>query len=294
MRRKVDIELKAGIFVFSGLVIVLVTIALMGGGNSLFESYYKLQFKVPDTGGLSKGAVVKSGGLAVGRVNDISFSQSFDSVNVSLIINKKFQDRFRKDSSVRFLTQGVLGDKFVEISGGSPQSQILSDGDYLDVETSKDLTSILSDGSSAVELLKENLANLKIITSAMAKKNQMDSIMSNLKETSDNLKDLTSQFKQANFSKELSETMKNLKVVTEKVKNGEGTVGALLSDASLYEDLKNLIGGANRNTVLKFFVRQAVKSSDDAQIEKINKLDEKKQQEAVEQTNTKGPASVVK
>ena len=56
----------------------------------------------------------------------------------------------------------------------------------------------------------------------------------------------------------------NLRTVTDKVKNGEGTIGALLTDASLYEDLKNLIGGANRNTVLKFFVRQAVKSSDEA------------------------------
>jgi hypothetical protein len=77
--------------------------------------------------------------------------------------------------------------------------------------------------------------------------------------------------------------MKNFRVISERMKNGEGTIGALFSDATLYEDLKNLVGGANRNNVLKFFVRQAVKSSDDAAAEK--------QDESKERKKNKGPAS---
>lgn len=54
--------------------------------------------------------------------------------------------------------------------------------------------------------------------------------------------------------------------------------------SSLYEDLKGLIGGANRSNVLKFFVRQAVKSNDDAAVEK------KEEQRSID-SKGKGPAS---
>jgi regulatory protein YycH of two-component signal transduction system YycFG len=142
----------------------------------------------------------------------------------------------------------------------------------------------MADGGDAVQLLKENLANLKVITGTMAQKNQMADIMKDLSETTANLREVSQAFKKSNLTQEMATTMKNFRIVSEKVKNGEGTIGALFSDASLYEDLKGLIGGANRSNVLKFFVRQAVKSSDDAAVEK---KDEKRSIDS----KRKGPAS---
>ena len=76
-----------------------------------------------------------------------------------------------------------------------------------------------------------------------------------------------------NMAQELEATLKILRSVSEKVKNGEGTIGALFTDASLYEDLKGLIGGANRSNVLKFFVRQAVKSVSAKAKERISNIE---------------------
>ncbi|MGE3261723.1 MAG: MlaD family protein [Bacteriovoracia bacterium] len=264
MRRKLDIEIKAGIFLFLSLMVVMLTILFMGGTKSLFEKQYKLFMDISDAGGLAKGAFVRSGGLKIGRVGDITFSENYENVRVTILIDKSYQNRVREDSVVRFQTQGVLGDKFLEITGGSADKAVLNDGAVIASEAGKDLNAMLSDGSNAVQLLKENLANLKVLTSALAKGNHMENIMKDLGETSTNMKEITKQMKSSNAMGELGQTMKNLRVVSERVKNGEGTVGALFSDATLYEDLKNLIGGANRNNVLKFFVRQAVKSSDDA------------------------------
>lgn len=268
MRRKIDTEIKAGIFLFMGLAVLMLTILMMGGGKSLFEKNYRLQLDVADAGGLAKGATIRSGGLKIGRVEEISFSENYENVRITLLINQDFQGRIRQNSLVRFQTQGVLGDKYLEISGGSSEQPVLADGSSIQAEATKDLSAMLADGGSAVELLKENLVNLKVITSSMAQKNQMANIMSDLAATSANLKDFTQSIKASNVSSELAATMKNLRTVSERVKNGEGTIGALFSDASLYEDLKHLIGGANRNNVLKFFVRQAVKSSDDAAVER--------------------------
>jgi phospholipid/cholesterol/gamma-HCH transport system substrate-binding protein len=264
MKRKLEIEMQAGIFIFFGLVAAMVTILMMGGAQSLFEKTYKIYLTVSDTAGLAKGGLVSSGGVKIGTIDDIRFSDNYEDVKITLAINENFRQRIREDSVMRFQTQGVLGDKYLEIVGGSPDKPPVSDGGTIQVEQGKDLSTVFAEGSTALALLKENLANLKVITSALAKRNQMETVMQNLAETSANMKEISQRFRDSNAVAELGSTMKNIHAVTEKVKNGEGTIGALLSDASLYEDLKNLIGGANRNTVLKFFVRQAVKSSDDA------------------------------
>jgi phospholipid/cholesterol/gamma-HCH transport system substrate-binding protein len=286
MRRKLDIELKAGIFLFLGIVVSMVTIIMMGGGKSLMESFYPINLEVSDAGGLAKGAAIRSGGLKIGRVKEITFNENYDSVKIVLFIEEGFKQRIRQDSMVRFQTQGVLGDKYLEITAGSPSLPAIEAGGSIQAEAGKDLSTVLADGSSAVQLLKENLANLKVITASMAQKNQMANIMKDLEATTANLKEVTQSLKSSNLSGELAATMKNLRTVSERVKNGEGTIGALFTDATLYEDLKGLIGGANRNNVLKFFVRQAVKSSDDAAAEP--KPTDKKPVEG------KGPASTKK
>lgn len=277
MRRKLDIEIKAGLFLFASGVLLMLTILFMGGGKSIFEKNYKLYVVIPDAGGLAKGAAVRSGGLKIGHVDSMEFSEDFTSVKVTMIINDNFKQRVRSDSIVKMQTQGVLGDKFLEITAGTQGSPQATENSVIEAESGKDLTAVLAEGSSAVQLLRENLANLKQITGAMAKNNQMDHIMKDLGETTANLKDFSRQMKSGSAIQELNHTLKNLRAVSEKMKNGEGTIGALLSDASLYEDLKHLIGGANRNNVLKFFVRQAVKSSDDAAVkEEAEKKSEKK------------------
>jgi phospholipid/cholesterol/gamma-HCH transport system substrate-binding protein len=271
MRRKLDLELKAGIFVFSGLVIVMITILAMGGNKTLFQRNYRVNLEVVDSGGVAKGATIRSGGLKIGRVEDITFTPNYAGVRIVMLIDQAYQERVRADSMVRFQTQGVLGDKYLEITAGSPDQPAIADGGMIQAEAGKDLTTVLADGSSAVQLLKENLTNLKTITASMAQKNQMANIMRDLETTTANLKEVTQALKAGNMAQELAATVKNLRTVSEKVKNGEGTIGALFTDASLYEDLKGLIGGANRSNVLKFFVRQAVKSSDDAAVEKDKK-----------------------
>lgn len=263
MRRKLEIEMQAGIFLLGGLLVAMFTILMMGG-DSMFEKTFRVNLEVSDTAGLAKGALVRSGGVRIGIVDEIKFSENYENVRITLKLNESVHQRIREDSVVRFQTQGVLGDKYLEVLGGSQDKPVIAEGGVIQVEQGKDLSAMFAEGSNALGLLKDNLANLKVLTSALAKRNQMDNIMQDLTETSANLKEITKQMKTSNAMAELGGTMKNLRSITDKVKNGEGTVGALLTDASLYEDLKNLIGGANRNNVLKFFVRQAVKSSDEA------------------------------
>ena len=62
----------------------------------------------------------------------------------------------------------------------------------------------------------------------------------------------------ANF-KQSSENMSKL---TKQIEEGPGTLHALIYDQSLHEDLRTLVGGANRNKVLKYFIRESIKKGE--------------------------------
>ncbi len=197
MRRKLEIEMQAGLFLLGGLIVAMFTILMMGG-DSMFEKTFKVHLEVSDTAGLSKGGLVRSGGVRIGVVDDIKFSENYENVRITLKLNESVHQRIREDSVVRFQTQGVLGDKYLEVLGGSPDKPVLAEGGSIQVEQGKDLSAMFAEGSNALGLLKDNLANLKVLTSALAKRGQMDNLMQDLTETSANLKEITKQMRNSN------------------------------------------------------------------------------------------------
>jgi phospholipid/cholesterol/gamma-HCH transport system substrate-binding protein len=64
---------------------------------------------------------------------------------------------------------------------------------------------------------------------------------------------------------DLSITAGNLRAVSDGIEAGDGTVGALIQDPELYYDLQALVGGAQRNKLLRYYVRKTVESSEDEQ-----------------------------
>ena len=56
----------------------------------------------------------------------------------------------------------------------------------------------------------------------------------------------------------LVKTTESLNEITEKINSGEGTIGALISDPTLYENLKKLLGGAERNFILRNLIRKSI------------------------------------
>ena len=61
---------------------------------------------------------------------------------------------------------------------------------------------------------------------------------------------------------QFSKSTTSLSSILQKIDQGEGTIGALINDPSVYEDLKSMMGGAKRSTVLKYFMKQFIDSGD--------------------------------
>lgn len=121
--------------VWVGLFVVLGAAALLflalKSANLLhlnFQSTYQVQAKFDNIGGLKPRAAVKSAGVVVGRVGAITFDDKSFQANVTLDMESRFQ--FPKDSSLKILTSGLLGEQYVGVEPGADEKN-LAPGDTI-------------------------------------------------------------------------------------------------------------------------------------------------------------------
>jgi phospholipid/cholesterol/gamma-HCH transport system substrate-binding protein len=121
--------------VWVGLLVVIGAAALlflaMQSANLLSISWqktYEINALFDNIGGLKKQAPVKSAGVVVGRVQDIRFDDKSFQAKVVLALDVQYQ--FPKDSSLKILTSGLLGEQYIGIEAGADMAN-LKDGDRL-------------------------------------------------------------------------------------------------------------------------------------------------------------------
>jgi phospholipid/cholesterol/gamma-HCH transport system substrate-binding protein len=116
MQRK-SLDVWVGLFVLLG-VAALVFLAFKAGnmGSKSFSQTYEVTAKFDNIGGLKPQAAVRGAGVVVGRVADISFDDKTYQARVTL--NMQVDYKFPKDSSVKILTAGLLGEQYIGIEAG--------------------------------------------------------------------------------------------------------------------------------------------------------------------------------
>ena len=136
-------DVWVGLFVILGAVAILFLALKAGNLLSLsFDSGYTVTARFNNIGGLKVRAAVKSAGVVVGRVEKISFDDKSYQADVELNLDRHYQ--FPKDSSVRILTAGLLGEQYVGIDPGA-DTKMLADGDKItDTQSAIVLESLIS------------------------------------------------------------------------------------------------------------------------------------------------------
>ena len=116
-------DVWVGLFVLIGLAAVL--FLALKSANLLQFSWskdYMVTAKFDNIGGLKKGAAVKSAGVVVGRVDNIQFDDDSYQAKVSLALETRYA--FPKDSSLKILTSGLLGEQYVGIVAGADEKNL--------------------------------------------------------------------------------------------------------------------------------------------------------------------------
>ncbi len=112
------LDLWVGLFVCAGIGALLVLAMKVGNMASIGigNESYTLYANFDNIGGLKPRAPVKSAGVVVGRVADVSFDNQSFRARVTLHIDNRY--KFPKDSSASILTAGLLGEQYIGIVPG--------------------------------------------------------------------------------------------------------------------------------------------------------------------------------
>jgi phospholipid/cholesterol/gamma-HCH transport system substrate-binding protein len=117
MQRK-SLDVWVGLFVLLGAIAIMFLALKAGNMSSMsFGPSYALAARFDNIGGLKKQAPVKSAGVVVGRVQDIRFDDKSFQAQVILAMDTQFL--FPKDSSLKILTSGLLGEQYIGIEPGA-------------------------------------------------------------------------------------------------------------------------------------------------------------------------------
>lgn len=258
-RSKELMQIQVGAFVAIGLLLAMMVIFLLGSEKKLFETHYTLICLFDDISGLREGATVQLAGIHVGTVRQILFEEKIEKKKVKLVlkISKRFQDRIRADSRATIVTQGLLGDKMVFISVGSATADILKDGSLLSSESPSGFAEVLQKGDVLLKNVNDVALKVKDILHEVEKgKGVIHGLVYN-PEGEELVKDLKM------IAENLQEASRNMANVSGKINRGEGTLGALVNDASLFNDMKTLLGKANRNKLIQTIIRYTLKTKDE-------------------------------
>lgn len=121
--QRATLDLWVGIFVVVGILAILF-LALKVGNMGAFDSAqtYVVKASFDNIGGLKVRAPVKSAGVVVGRVSDVSFDSAAYEAIVSLNLDARY--KFPRDTSAAIMTAGLLGEQYIALDAGGDDKML--------------------------------------------------------------------------------------------------------------------------------------------------------------------------
>jgi len=164
MKEAANSKWKLGIFVVVGILVLLFFLFFIGKNKNLFSSTITLNGMFGDVSGLTEGNNVRLAGIKVGTVTAVEII-SDSLVQVSLIVEKDAQKFIKADAQLSIGSDGLMGDKVINIVKGTPDTVLVKDGATLatikPMDTGKLLASLSRTAFNA-EKISSNIADLSV------------------------------------------------------------------------------------------------------------------------------------
>jgi len=157
---------RVGVFLVMALVFLSIGVFLIGNKDFLFTSTYRLKAEFQNVAGLNNGAEVRIGGIHQGTVKEIILPSQPDG-KVTVVMNVKNETRniIKKDSRASIKTEGILGDKYVEISFGSLKAEPVGEDGTIGSEAPRDMSEqaqeLADQARAGIVAFRENMEALQ-------------------------------------------------------------------------------------------------------------------------------------
>lgn len=238
-------NIRLGLFVIIGTLFFVMSLYFIGNNQNLFGSKFTVHAVFKNVSGLQKGNNVRFSGINVGTVRDIEMIRD-TSVLVSFILKEEMNQFIHRNAIASLGTDGLLGNRIINIIPGDGSDRLIADGDTLKVYHGIDEDEMFS-------LLERTNYNVAVIT------NNLVDILKDVKEGKGTVGRLISDSTLAN---DINETVSNLnasskravKILDELDKNianvseGKGTVGMLLNDTTLANNINQIFEEIHAST----------------------------------------------
>jgi phospholipid/cholesterol/gamma-HCH transport system substrate-binding protein len=262
-------ELRVGLFVLAGAVLLAVVIFYVTGGGG-WGPKYRLRAFLPEVDGLTIGAPVRVDGVDVGNVERILIAvpkpgapvSKDRNIEVDLRLQKSFESYIRSDSSAGLITEGLLGNRYVDIDRGYV-GRVLQNEEEIPAREEKalkeiversadlmdDLSAITKQASAVLTDVRNGRGSLgKFMVDETAYNHlnnslgNLDHMMANVQAGKGTLGKLVTDDEMYN---RVNSVAGRVDSVLEAVQNQQGTLGKLVYDTSIHESAKKLIDNSN-------------------------------------------------
>jgi phospholipid/cholesterol/gamma-HCH transport system substrate-binding protein len=231
-------ELKVGILVLIGIVILFYMSFRIGKFGVFREAGYDVIVSFDNASGLDPKSPVQIAGVQVGKVRKIKL----DGYKAMATLVIKDSVNIPVDSKIAIKTQGVLGDKYIEIIPGV-EKKFLAQGERIkDIVTSPDFDEIFTQINVAVKNFGDTVGEFKDIIGDKEKVNIKKSI-DNIQALSGEFKDLLKDNKDnvTRIVDNAATLSDGLQKIVSDIEGGKGTLGLLVKDDKLYNDARDAV-----------------------------------------------------
>lgn len=226
-------QLRVGAVIIAAVVLIAVGLYKLGQAANLFSSRYELTAFLAEANGLREGGSVMVAGQLAGTVQKIEFlpvdNDTTRNLQLTITLDERMRDQVRGDSRARVRTLGLLGDKVVDISPGTPRFAALTDGDTIKVMPSLDYEAVVAQAAGAVDDVIGLVTDFRQITSGLVKGQGTVGQM------------LTNPAMYQNINR----TLEGTNLLLARVTNSRGSIARMLDDPALYNQLVATVTAAD-------------------------------------------------
>jgi phospholipid/cholesterol/gamma-HCH transport system substrate-binding protein len=216
-------------------LLILLAVFEFVGKIPFLTKEYSLRTYFKSVGELNEGSPVDLQGVEVGEVSEVKIADG--KIEVTMRVNKGTP--IKKDSVATIKLTSPLGISYINLTFGSPESPIAPPGSVLPSEEPADISDILAKVESTMSSLESVFGafgeNKERISSLL---NNLDSVLGGAARGEGTLGRL---LKDESLYKETKETLASINEIAVSIKQGEGTLGKLVNDESLYNETKKTV-----------------------------------------------------
>lgn len=233
MNTKSNHTIRLGIFVLAGLLFLILLLYMIGRNQNLFGKTFILKAHFQNVQGLVVGNNVRYAGIEAGTVKRISILND-SLVEVSMIVEKDMQPFIRNNSVAYIGSDGLMGNKVINISPSRSAAPLVKENDVLPIREMVDMDDMLrtlNNTNNDIALIAGNLVT------TTARINNSDALWSLLNDKSlpQNIRASAANIKTA--TAHTTEMVNDLQAFITDAKNGKGLLGIVLKDTQFARNL---------------------------------------------------------